>query len=258
MLATAPSRRLFTGTVKTMNDRTTTRINEYGQPIGPALPGWSARALPPRTPMQGRYCRVEPLDAARHAADLFEVYAQAPDGSDWTYLTNGPYADLAAYTAFATKAMASADPMHHAIIDLASGKAVGTAALMRIDPANGVIEVGHVSYSRALKRTPIATEAQYLFMQRVFDELGYRRYEWKCDSLNAPSRRAAARYGFTFEGIFRQAIVYRGRSRDTAWYSIIDSEWPVLRKAYEQWLAPDNFDAAGVQRRKLADFMEQA
>lgn len=229
--------------------------NEYGQPIGAPLPDWTRRRLPPPTPMQGRYCRIEPLDAARHAADLYQAYRLAPDGSDWTYLTGGPYADAAAYADSAAKAAASADPMHHAIIDLASGKAVGTVALMRIDPANGVIEVGHVTYSRQLKRTPLATEAQYLLMKRVFDELGYRRYEWKCDSLNAPSRQAAARYGFTFEGIFRQAIVYKGRTRDTAWFSIIDSEWPAIRQAFEQWLAPDNFDAAGSQRRRLGEFL---
>ncbi|MEP7209064.1 MAG: GNAT family protein, partial [Casimicrobiaceae bacterium] len=129
-------------------------------------------------------------------------------------------------------------------------------ALMRIDPANGVIEVGHISYSRSLRRTAVATEAMYLFLQRVFDELGYRRFEWKCDALNAPSRAAALRYGFVFESIFRQAIVYKGRSRDTAWFSITDAEWPGLRTAYAQWLAPENFDAAGNQRRRLGELIE--
>jgi RimJ/RimL family protein N-acetyltransferase len=235
-----------------------TRTNEYGQPVGAALPEWKARARPPATAMQGRYCRIEPLDAARHGPDLFHAYSQAQDGSDWTYLTTGPYASVDDYMEFAVKAAASADPMHHAIIDTASGKALGTAALMRIEPTHGVIEIGHVAYSRSLKRTKIATEAQYLFMKRVFDELGYRRYEWKCDDLNAPSRKAAARYGFTFEGIFRQAIVYRGRSRDTAWFSIIDGEWPALRLAYETWLSQDNFDADGRQRRTLAACMGRA
>jgi RimJ/RimL family protein N-acetyltransferase len=232
-----------------------TRTNEYGQLIGDALPQWTARPRPPGTPMQGRFCRIEPLDPARHAADLYDAYRRAPDGRLWTYLSNGPFEDAASFNDFATKAAASTDPLHHAIIDLASGKAIGTAALMRIDPANGVIEVGHVCYSPLLQRTAHATEAQYLFMRRVFDELGYRRFEWKCDSLNEPSRRAAARYGFTFEGIFRQAIVYKGRTRDTAWFSIIDSEWPALRQAYEAWLAPDNFDAAGMQRRSLTACM---
>ena len=191
--------------------------------------------------MIGRYCRVEPVDLARHGADLEEAYGESPDARDWTYLA----ADRVPLTG------GGDDPMHHAIVDAATGKAVGTAALMRIDPANGVIEVGWVAYSRRLQRTPMATEAMYLLMRRVFDELGYRRYEWKCDSLNAPSRAAAERYGFQFEGIFRQAVMYRGRNRDTAWYSITDHEWPAIRTAFERWLAPTNFDAAGRQRESL-------
>nr|WP_198297791.1 GNAT family protein [Bordetella genomosp. 9] len=235
-----------------------TRLNEYGQAIGDALPDWTPRARPPATPMQGRYCRIEPLDPARHAADLFDAYRQAPDDRLWTYLSTGPFHDAAAFDAFIEKAAASADPMHHAIVDLDSGRAIGTAALMRIDCANGVIEVGHVCYSPRLQRTPHATETQYLFMKRVFDELGYRRFEWKCDSLNEPSRKAALRYGFTFEGIFRQAIVYKGRTRDTAWFSMLDREWPALRPGYEAWLAPGNFDAQGRQRRTLAQCMGRA
>lgn len=230
------------------------RVNEYQQPVGPALPDWTPRPRPPMANAQGRYCRLEPLSAERHAADLFHAFNQAPDGSDWTYMTAGPFADEAAYRKFAEQAQAQpgSDPFHNAVIDLASGRAVGSLSLMRIEPAHGVIEVGHVAFSRLLKRTRIATEAQFLLMRRAFDELGYRRYEWKCDSLNAPSRSAAARLGFQFEGIFRQAIVYRGRSRDTAWFSIIDSEWPALRAAYESWLSPDNFDAEGNQRQGLA------
>jgi len=150
---------------------------------------------------------------------------------------------------------ASKDPLHYAVIDLATGKPVGTLALMRIDPANGVIEVGHVTYSPRLKRTRIATDAMCLLMSEVFDKLGYRRFEWKCDSLNEPSRSAALRYGFTFEGIFRQAIVYRERNRDTAWFSIIDSEWPALRECYKQWLDAGNFDAQGLQVKKLAELI---
>ena len=191
--------------------------------------------------MVGRYCRVEPVDLARHGTDLEEAYGESADARDWTYLA----ADRVPL------AGGGDDPMHHAIVDAATGKAVGTAALMRIDPANGVIEVGWVAYSRRLQRTPMATEAMYLLMRRVFDELGYRRYEWKCDSLNAPSRAAAERYGFQFEGIFRQAVMYRGRNRDTAWYSITDHEWPAIRTAFERWLAPTNFDAAGRQRESL-------
>lgn len=145
----------------------------------------------------------------------------------------------------------------HAIIDLASGQAVGVASYMRIDPAHGAIEVGNINFSPRLQRTRVATEAMFLMMQRVFDELGYRRYEWKCDSLNAPSRAAALRYGFQFEGIFRRAIVYKKRSRDTAWFSIIDTDWPALKLAFQAWLDPANFDNAGQQRRSLGDCMAQ-
>jgi RimJ/RimL family protein N-acetyltransferase len=231
------------------------RLNEFGQPVGDPIAGWQGVASPGREPLVGQYCRLEPVDVARHAEDLYHAYRAAADGRDWTYLMVGPFGSLDAYREHLTRAAASADPMHHAVIDLATGKAVGTLALMRIDRANGVIEVGHVTYSPQLKRTRIATEALFLLMQRVFDELGYRRFEWKCDSLNGPSRAAALRYGFTFEGIFRQAIVYRERNRDTAWYSIIDSEWPALRQSYARWLEPGNFDAEGQQREKLADLI---
>jgi RimJ/RimL family protein N-acetyltransferase len=203
--------------------------------------------------MTGRYVRVERLDAARHAAALFDANAADADGSHWTYLFDEKPATLPAYTEWARKAAATEDPLFHAIIDLRTGVAAGVAALMRIDRNHGVIEVGHINFSPALQRTRQATEAIYLFMRRAFDELGYRRFEWKCDSLNAPSRAAALRFGFTFEGIFRQAIVYKGRSRDTAWYSITDREWQALKPAYERWLDPANFDTEGRQRRRLAE-----
>ncbi len=229
----------------------TSILNPYQQPIGAAVPGWTPRARPPRQPIEGRYCRLEALDPQRHAAELYEAYSQAADERDWTYLSTGPFADAAGYLEYAERAAASTDPLHYAVIERKSGKAVGTLALMRIDPANGVIEVGFVTFSPLLKRTPVSSEAQYLLMKHVFDELGYRRYEWKCDSLNAPSRQAAARLGFQFEGIFRQAVVYKGRNRDTAWFAIIDREWPALRTAFETWLAPENFDAQGQQRLSL-------
>jgi len=228
------------------------------QPVGHPVPNWTARSRPPREPIAGHYCRLELLDAARHGAELHAAFSQTPDGSDWTYTYAGPFADETSYLAYARAAQATEDPQHFAIIDLASGRALGTLAAMRIDPANGVIEVGSVVYSHRLKRTPAATEAQYLLMRRAFDQLGYRRYEWKCDSLNAPSRAAALRLGFQFEGIFRQAVVYKGRNRDTAWFSIIDSEWPAVRSGLEQWLAPDNFDAQGRQRRRLAELIAAA
>lgn len=204
--------------------------------------------------MMGRYCRIEPLDIARHAADLHAANSSAPDGRAWTYLSIDAPPDLAAYIAFLEKLSAGSDPMVHAIV-APDGKAVGIATYMRIDPANGVIEVGHINFSPRLQRTPASTESMYLMMRRVFDELGYRRYEWKCDHLNAPSRAAALRYGFRYEGIFRQAVVYKGRSRDTAWFSITDREWPDVRAAFEKWLDPANFDTAGKQRHKLSTLM---
>lgn len=230
------------------------RHNAYGQPVGPLLPGWTARPLPPRRAIEGRYCVLEPLDAARHADDLHAAYAQAPDGRDWTYLGVERPADLAGTRAHIERAAQSTDPMHFAVVDRQSGRAVGTLALMRIDPANGAIEVGSVNFSPLLKHTPMSTEAQHLLMKLAFDELGYRRYEWKCDNFNEPSKRAAMRLGFQFEGVFRQAVVYKGRSRDTAWFSITDGEWPMLRAALERWLAPANFDAEGRQRMALDRF----
>jgi RimJ/RimL family protein N-acetyltransferase len=202
--------------------------------------------------MQGRYTSLEPLDAMRHAPALFAAFMAAPDARDWTYLPTEPPTDLDAYQANLARAQMGEDPVFHVILDSPGGKPAGIAAFLRIDPANGVIEVGHINLSPALKQTRAATEAMYLMMRRVFDELGYRRYEWKCDSLNAPSRQAALRYGFQFEGIFRNAIVTKGRNRDTAWFSVTDREWPDRRAAFETWLDPANFDAAGRQRRKLA------
>jgi RimJ/RimL family protein N-acetyltransferase len=227
-------------------------VNAAGQPIGPALPGWVHRQRPPRTALVGRYAVVEPVSIERHAADLFSAYMQAPDARDWTYLSAERPEDEPQFRAYLTKLTAGEDPLHHAIVDAASGRALGTAALMRIEPAHGVIEVGFITFSPALKRTRIGSESMYLLMKRAFEELGYRRYEWKCDSLNAPSRAAALRYGFTFEGVFRKAIVYKGRSRDTAWYSITDDEWPRIKDAFETWLEPQNFDANGRQRHGLA------
>jgi RimJ/RimL family protein N-acetyltransferase len=228
-------------------------LNEHQQPVGSSLPGWSPRQRPARDTIEGRFCRLEPLDAARHAAQLHAAYVKASDGRDWTYMAVGPFADEASYRAHCEQAAASTDPQHYAVIDQRTDKAVGTLSPMRIDPANGVVEVGHVMFSPQLKRTPISTEAQYLLMKYVFADLGYRRYEWKCDSLNGPSRQAAARLGFSFEGVFRQAIVYKGRNRDTAWFSIVDSEWPTLKAGFERWLSPGNFTADGAQRASLAE-----
>jgi RimJ/RimL family protein N-acetyltransferase len=229
-----------------------TRTNEYQQPIGDAVNGWSPRERPARIVIDGTHCRIEPLDVERHLADLFEAYGSASNGADWTYLFAEPFDDIEAFRRYLTAAAASPDPLHYAVIDTARGKAVGTFALMRIEPVHGVIEVGSVTFSPLLKQTRLSTEAQYLLMRYVFEDLKYRRYEWKCDSLNAPSRKTAQRLGFEFEGIFRQAIVYKGRNRDTAWYAIVDQDWPRVRQAFERWLADDNFDEQGRQRASLA------
>ncbi len=205
--------------------------------------------------MTGRFCRVEPLDPQRHGAELFAANRHDAEGRNFTYLTQEPFADLASYRAWLDRVAAGDDPLFHAIVDATSGTAVGLAAFMRIDRVNGVIEVGNINYSPLLQRRPAATEAMFLMMQRAFAELGYRRYEWKCDALNAASRAAALRLGFRYEGLFRQAVVYKGRSRDTCWFSIIDREWPALRGAYARWLAPENFDAAGRQRANLGELI---
>jgi RimJ/RimL family protein N-acetyltransferase len=226
--------------------------DHLGQPVGLPVAGWSARPAPPRTAMVGRFCTVLPLDPERHAAQLYEAYAEDAEGRLWTYLPRGPFASPDEYRSWANDACRLDDPLTHAIIDHATGKAVGTAAYMRIDAAFGVIEVGSITYSPRIQRRPAGTEAMYLMMRRVFDELGYRRYEWKCNSLNMPSRAAAERYGFQYEGLFRQATLTRGRNRDTMWYSVIDSEWPASRTAFERWLDPANFDEKGRQRRSLS------
>ncbi|HWQ13854.1 MAG TPA: GNAT family protein [Roseiflexaceae bacterium] len=226
--------------------------NHLGQPVGFPLPGWSPPPHPPRTPMAGRFCTVEPLDPERHAAELFAANALDAEGRMWTYLAIGPFATLEEYLAWMRPHAAGSDPLFHAIVDAASGRAVGVASYLRIDPPAGSIEVGHLAFSPLLQRTPAATEAMVLMMQRAF-ALGYRRYEWKCDALNAASRAAAQRLGLSFEGIFRQATVYKGRNRDTAWYAAIDREWPALEAAFARWLDPSNFDAQGRQRTRLSD-----
>jgi RimJ/RimL family protein N-acetyltransferase len=202
--------------------------------------------------MPGRYCQVAPLDPAAHAADLFRANALDATGRAWTYMSYGPFATLAAYEQWIRGVCAGEDPLFHAILDAATGRAVGVASYLRIDPPAGAIEVGHLMFSPLLQRARAATEAMYLMMKRAFD-LGYRRYEWKCDALNAPSRAAAQRFGFSYEGVFRQATVYKARNRDTAWYSVIDREWPLLEQAYLRWLDPANFDANGRQRLPLSD-----
>jgi RimJ/RimL family protein N-acetyltransferase len=225
-------------------------MNHLGQPIGPSMGDWQPPGQPSREPMAGRCCRLEALDPSRHAADLYEANSLDREGRNWTYLSYGPFESFDAYRGWLESVCPRSDPLFFAIVDLRSNRAVGVASYLRIDPAVGSIEVGHLNYSPRLQRTAAATEAMYLMMKRAF-ESGYRRYEWKCDTLNAPSRAAAQRLGLSFEGIFRQATIYKGRSRDTAWYAAIDREWPALEKAFQAWLDPANFDPQGKQRTSL-------
>lgn len=227
-------------------------LNHLGQPIGFPLPGWSPPPHPPRQPLVGRFCRLEPLDIERHAAGLFEAGAADSQGRNWTYLPYGPFGTLAEYRSWMSTKCLGDDPLFFAIVDAGDGAPAGVASYLRIAPAAGSIEVGHLQFSPRLQRRPTATEAMYLLMKQAF-ELGYRRYEWKCDALNAASRAAAQRLGLSFEGIFRQATVYKGRNRDTAWYAAIDTEWPALQAAFQTWLDPSNFDAQGRQRTRLSD-----
>ena len=229
-----------------------TSVNDLGQPIGFPLPSWTPPPSPTRDRVQGRYCRLEPLDPDRHAAALFTANAADETGGSWTYLPYGPFQTLSSYRDWMHAQCLGDDPLFFAIVDLADGLPAGVASYLRIAPASGSIEVGHIHYAPRLQRTVAATEAMFLIMQTAF-ELGYRRYEWKCDALNAASRAAAQRLGLSFEGIFRQATVYKGRNRDTAWYAAIDAEWPALRAAFLAWLDPGNFDGQGRQRSRLAD-----
>lgn len=227
-------------------------VNHLGQPIGPPLPDWSPPPVPPRSTLVGNYCRLEPLDTRKHAADLYAGNSLDAEQGMWTYLPYGPFDTYEQYVEWLGASELSTDPLFFTVIDPQTNRALGVVGYLRIDSKNGVIEVGHLAYTPHLQRTPAATEAMYLMMKQAFD-LGYRRYEWKCDSLNAPSRSAAERLGFQFEGIFRQAIVYKQRSRDTSWYSIIDQEWEPLKAAFERWLTPSNFNADGSQRLRLSE-----
>jgi RimJ/RimL family protein N-acetyltransferase len=226
-------------------------VNAFGQCLGTPLPGWRPPPFPGAVSLAGRFCRLERLNPDRHAAELHAANA-SDDGRLWTYLPYGPFADLASYSAWMERHWLGQDPLLFSIVDAVSGRALGMAGYLRIDPGNGSIEVGHLAYPPSLQRSPAATEAMYLLMAHAFG-LGYRRYEWKCNALNEPSRAAALRLGFTFEGLFRQAAVVKGHNRDTTWYSLLDSEWPVAKAAFEAWLAPENFGPDGRQRRRLAD-----
>ena len=221
------------------------------QPIGFSIGDWTPPVRPPAEPMIGRYCRLERLDADRDGQSLFDAYALDSEGRNWTYLPQGPFENYAEFQIWLSDMAKLDDPFFFTIIDAESQTSVGIASYLRITPPAGSIEVGHIHYSPLLQRTPAATEAMYLMMEQAF-ALGYRRYEWKCDALNAPSRMAAQRLGLSYEGVFRQATVYKQRNRDTAWYATIDREWPDLKQAFEQWLDPNNFDNDRNQKIRLS------
>jgi RimJ/RimL family protein N-acetyltransferase len=222
------------------------------QPVGSPVEPLPSGRSPERAPLAGMMVRLESVELAAHAASLYaRSHARPEDEALWTYLAYGPFADQGAFAAWLDKQARSEDPLFFAIVERASGAASGMASYLNIVPANGSIEIGHIWFAPPLQRTRAATEAIFLMMRHVFDDLGYRRLEWKCNALNEASRRAARRFGFTYEGTFRQHMVVKGRNRDTAWFSILDREWPAIRAAFEQWLSPENFDADGRQRSGL-------
>lgn len=222
-----------------------------GKPIG--LPVAAHRAQrPAAVVLEGRYCVLEPLSAVSHGDALYRASTPADAEERFLYLFTPPFADRATFDEWITSKETAAEALYHAVIDRTTGEVGGRQSLMRIDETNRVIEIGDIYWGPSISRSRVATEAHYLCAKYVFDDLGYRRFEWKCNALNEPSRRAAIRFGYQFEGIFRQAVIAKGRNRDTAWYSIIDEEWPAIRTEYERWLDPDNFDADGRQRSRLS------
>eukprot|EP00644_Phytophthora_capsici_P018918 jgi/Phyca11/133110/e_gw1.325.6.1 len=226
-------------------------VNDFGQPVGFALNDWSSPPFPPHAALAGRYCRLDPFQSRLHAHENWTAQSEDSNGARWTYMPYGPFPTLKEFETWCASAEASRDPQFYAII--VNGHVVGFISYLRIDPSNGVIEVGHVFYSPSLAKTRAATEVMYLLAANAF-QLGYRRFEWKCDSLNVPSRNAAARYGFTFEGTFRQVVVYKSRNRDTSWFSIIDKDWTGgLKSVFERWLKANNFDENGQQKLKLSE-----
>lgn len=220
------------------------------RPVGAAVPGWTPPPVPGGAVLEGSFARLEPLNAEAHAALLFRAY-QADDWV-WDYMPYGPFHSAAQYHRWVRETVANPDHFFYAIYSKEARTFTGVASYLRIKPAAGSIEVGNINFSPMMQGTRAATEAMFLMMQWAF-EAGYRRYEWKCDALNAPSRRAAQRLGLSYEGVFRQALVYKGRNRDTAWFAAIDKEWPALKQAFEVWLSPRNFDAAGRQNESLSD-----
>ncbi|SCU86225.1 LADA_0D13146g1_1 [Lachancea dasiensis] len=231
------------------------RLNDWGQVVGDDLPNWNERNLPEKKVLKGRYCHLEPLTIEKHGRHLFEAFSKVNNDSLWTYLPLEPFCDYAVFSEVFGKKSNANDEIHYAIINPESGLPIGTIALIRTDNRNGSTEIGYVIYSPQLQRTVMSSEAQFLLMRYVFNDLKYRRLEWKCDSLNEPSKRAAERLGFHFEGTFRNALVYQGRTRDTDWYSITDYEWPTMCSGFEEWLSSENI-VEGKQIKGLRDIRE--
>lgn len=218
---------------------------------------WTPRPRPAREALIGATVRLEPLSIAHHAASLFEAaHGTGSDPALWDHMSYGPFADEAEFADWIGKQAASDDPHFYAVVDIASGRALGMVSYLRIEPEHGVIEIGHIWFGAGLQRSRGATEAIFLLARHAFDELGYRRLEWKCNAVNDRSRQAAERFGFTFEGVFRQHLITKGKNRDTAWFSIIDNEWPAIHDGFEHWLADDNFDERGEQKRSLAELRQ--
>lgn len=227
--------------------------NEFGQILGEKIIGWQVARRPDGSKvLQGSYCYLEPINVLKHGSALFHSLSLDNKGETWTYLPYGPFADEKDFCVWLEQVSQEQDTQLYAIFNK-EHQALGIAGYLRINPQHGVIEVGHLHYSRQLQKTPVATEAMYLMMKYSFDELGYRRYEWKCNSLNEASKAAARRLGFSFEGVFRQCNIFKNRNRDTAWFSILDSEWPQLNSRFSKWLADSNFDNDGKQRQRLSE-----
>ena len=231
--------------------------NELGMPVGYPLDNWQPCQRPPHSDMRGEHCVMVPLDPDRHASELHASNLLDKENRIWVYMPYGPFDTEDEYRDWMKATCLGDDPQFYAVIDSQTGQAAGVASFLRIVPGLGVIEVGHINLAPPLQRTIAATEVMFLMMSRVFDELGYRRFEWKCDSLNEKSCNAAIRLGFSYEGTFRKAALYKGRNRDTAWYSMTDSEWPAVRAGFTKWLAPDNFGSDGRQKARLQEFIKR-
>ena len=232
--------------------------NNLVQPTGETIPNWTSRQFPPHTKMEGQYCSIDILDIEEHAENLFNAFTKDINNNDWTYLPYGPFETQKEFEEWLQKECTGNDPLFHTIIDRNNNKPVGMASYLRINTNSGVIEVGHIHYSTLIQKKPIGTEVMYLMMKRIFDELKYRRYEWKCNALNIRSCNAARRLGFKFEGTFKQHMISKSRNRDSAWFAIIDKDWPRVKANFEKWLDKNNFNEDGSQKISLSSLMQSS